>query len=169
MNKNYNENAVNALYTSNKVASTILKELAAMPRQDETVIDTIENKLIKEKKAVPRRDIVTFFKRLKEFGVGELIVGRKGHPSRFKWEVNSINVGSQNGIGSKPDYRASAVLSADALPIGAPIVLIPHHYQLRPDLSINFHLPSDITTAEAHRLCQFISSLPFTTSSVQAV
>lgn len=149
MRKTYNEKALNGLYHSNSVARTLLKELAGMPRQDETLVDVLENKLIKEKKPVSRREMVLFFKHLEEYGVGEMIVGRKGHPSRFRWEVDSINVGNQDA----------------GVPVASPAVqsLITHRYQLRPELAISFELPTDITVSEAYRLTQFLSSLPFGT------
>lgn len=161
MKAHLNEKAINGLYNSNVYAKAIFHELANMPRQDETVLDAIENKLAKSGKSVPRREIVNFFKSLQDFGAGEMIVGRKGHASRFHWQVDSINLSSIDA--SFPKTPAPINTAPDPLTAGAPTVLISHRFQLRPDLVISIQLPSDITTNEAFRLGQFINSLPFDT------
>lgn len=166
MKKLVNEKAINGLYHSDHIAHTLLNELAKMPRQDETYLDELEKKLMKDKRAVPRRQLVGFFKRLEDFGVGELIVGRKGHATRFHWEVDSLAI-------ARPDEPQPAQIppppigGLEGLPISAgPVVLISHRFQLRPELVITVQLPSDITTVEADRLSGFLRSLPFMQSPV---
>lgn len=152
---NFNEKAINGLYLSNSSARTILKELANMPRQDETLIETLEKKLSKTHSEITRREIVTLFKALDEYGAGEFVPGRRGHPSRFRWEVDSIRLSVAGESGKATELTPSFAA------VEAPVVLITHRYQLRPDMVITLSLPSNISQTEANRLSQFINSLPF--------
>src|SRR5690348_13748672 len=107
MQRSYNDKAINALYLTNEVAKVVLEELASMPRQDETLIENFEHKLVRKHDDVTRRDIVTVFKQLEEYGAGEFIPGRRGHPSRFRWEVDSLKVGEEKpaesvAVGDRP-------------------------------------------------------------------
>lgn len=162
MRSNFNERAVNALYVSNQAAKVVLKELASMPRQDETNIESIEKRLIRNHEEITRREIVTVFRKLDEYGAGEFIPGRRGHPSRFRWAVDSINVSTVDVSFTKNDG-----ISPSGPPVNLPAfaaestVMIMHHYQLRKELLLSLQLPGDITSIEAHRLAQFIQSLPF--------
>lgn len=155
---NYNGRAINALFITNAIAQIVLKELSAMPRQDETLIENFEQKIVRKHEEVSRREIVSVFKRLEEYGAGEFIPGRRGHPSRFRWEVDSLNIGEES---TNPTPAAPAVTAANHITESPKTLLISHHYQLRPDLLISLNLPTDITTTEASRLGQFINSLPF--------
>lgn len=155
--KQVNEKAINGLYHSNKAYRAILNAVAGMPRQSETVLDTLENKLDGD---VTRRDITGFFKLLEEYGAGEFIEGRRGHPSRFRWSVDSINVTTMD-VPHVPQIHVEQPVRYQEQPAHVP-TLIAHRYQLRADLAIALQLPSDLTPTEAHRLSQFIQSLPFT-------
>ena len=160
MRTHLNEKAINGLYNSNPAAKIIFTELANMPRQDETVLDTLEHKLKRAGKPVPRAEIVKFFKLLQDFGAGELIVGRKGHSSRFRWQVDSINLSTIDVSFDKPETPKINGTS-DILGTSGPTVLITHRFQLRADLVVEIKLPADLTTAEAGRLGQFINAIPF--------
>lgn len=165
MRSNFNERAVNALYVSNQSAKIVLKELASMPRQDETNIESIEKRLIRNHEEITRRDIVTVFRKLDEYGAGEFIPGRRGHPSRFRWAVDSINVSTVDVSFSKNDGVPSGPPINLPVFAGESTVMIIHHYQLRKELLLSLQLPGDITSVEAHRLAQFIQSLPFSIDS----
>ena len=41
------------------------------------------------------------------------------------------------------------------------LALLPHDYRLRADLTVRLSLPSNLTSSEAHRLAEFIKTLPF--------
>jgi hypothetical protein len=156
MRSNYNDKAINALFLTNTTAQNVLKELSTMPRQDETLIENFEQKMLRKHEDVSRRDIVSVFKRLEEYGAGEFIPGRRGHPSRFRWGVDSLKVGDEKEEPAQqpvPAQENSRAYSSN--------IMLSHHYQLRPDLIISVTLPADISTNEAHRLGQFINSLPF--------
>jgi hypothetical protein len=156
--RSFNEKAINGLYLSNQAARTILKELASMPRQDETLIETLEKKLSKSHSEITRREIVSLFKALDEYGAGEFVPGRRGHPSRFRWEVDSIRLASGDAVSSP---RQSEQHLAPSFAAAESLLLITHRYQLRPDMVISLSLPADISQTEAYRLAQFVNSLPF--------
>lgn len=154
-----NEKGLNALYHADPTARGILEVLASMPKQNETIMDKLEDKLRKEGQQVDRRTLVTFFKRLEDFGAGEFLVGRKGHPSRFQWEVDSIQIATHDVSFPTTEHRTQSDVEFP-LPVG-PTVLISHRYQLRPELIVSLQLPADLNITEAHRLSQFVLSLPF--------
>jgi hypothetical protein len=77
-----NQKATDVFFHSSKDTQVVLNQLAAMPRQKETLIDEIESRLSHK---LSRRDIVAVFKALDTCGAGELIEGCVEHPSRFRW------------------------------------------------------------------------------------
>jgi len=162
-NQEYNEKALICLYASSKPPKIILNEIAALPKQSETLVKTLDERL-KGNKEINPRGIVTFFKTLQEFGMGKFIPGRRGHSSRFRWEVDSRHIDSaarrdldREQMGSHP----IPVHQDEAQHGSHKIGMRSHKYYLRPDLQISVHLPTDMTTAEAGRLSQSISSLPY--------
>lgn len=158
----YNEKALSGLYHSSKEGRIILNELATMPRQQETLLESLEKRLAGHKE-ITRRGIVTFFKTLETFGVGEFIPGRRGHSSRFKWEVDSVNVSRldvefPNGNG-EPVQAEQYKHEQGKHEQGSNVIT--HKFQLRPEMVVSINLPSNITVSEAARFCKFIESLPF--------
>lgn len=149
-NRTYDQAALTGLYNSSTTGRAILQLLSAMPRQDETEIIPFGNALRKKHGEIQHRDIVKTFKQLADYGVGEFIEGRRGHPSRFRWEVDSLHI-----------MQKGPATEQVASPPGIPSILADYHYPLRPSLTVLLQLPTDISQAEAQRLCQFISSLPF--------
>ena len=132
-----------------------------MPRQAQTELAKIEDLLMKNHKDVSRRDVVAIFRTMEEFGAGEFIPGRRGHPSRFRWDVDSINLIALEQPKPLPPSVPAPMQESKPIDFLTPTVLINHRYQLRADLIISIQLPSDIITSEARRLNLFISSLPF--------
>src|SRR5215469_14573825 len=167
MKTHLNEKALNGMYESNGNFRTIFHELSNMPRQDETVIDALCAKLGKIGKTIPHADIVTFFRNLDEFGAGQYIVGRKGHPSRFRWGADSVTIGTPALPAAIPAASIPSPYTdsngTHDIPLGeAPTVLIRHKYHLRPHLVITLELPTDISTTEATRIGQFVALLAHT-------
>jgi hypothetical protein len=118
----YDESKVAALFHSNPYARMVLEELATMPKQHETVMNELAQQLAKrhrdspykftamqkkqvmrgnkvvrvEEEEVAHRDLVNLFKKsLVDFGIGSYVDGRRGHPSRFIWEVDSMTIAAQ--------------------------------------------------------------------------
>lgn len=158
-----NEKALNGLYHSDPDTRAVFIQRASMPRQDETIMDDFESGLAQKGKIIPHRKLVEFFKKLADFGAGEFIVGRKRHPSRFRWEVDSIKIAANYGTHGEhsPTIQHPNRPEAGRAIDSAPTKLLKHHYALRPELIITFQLPADLNSAEVVRLCQFLTSLPF--------
>lgn len=157
--KTINERGVTSLYHSSPAARAILNSIAAMPKQKETRLDVLEERLSDDKE-VNRRNMVTVFKQLEDFGVGEFIPGRKGHPSRFVWHVDSVNISTLD-VAPLPHHREEMRTAQPAAEGHSTSFLITHRFQLRQDLAVTFLLPADISAAEALRLSNFIQTLPF--------
>jgi len=109
------------------------------------------------RKPVTRADVVEVFRDLHKLGVGTFVIGRKGHLSRFQWTVSSVELGKA-AAGENVNVQVSA--KHEGTPRERSDV-ISHRFVLRPDFSVSFVLPSDLSTSEASRLSDFIKTLPF--------
>jgi hypothetical protein len=77
------------LYKSEENAKTLFDWLASRSKDMWTTsIDTLTRKL-----DVYRGEAVSLARALEEAGCGEFVVGRRGAPSRFKWEFSTISLG----------------------------------------------------------------------------
>lgn len=160
------------LYKTDKTAKALFDTLAKRVNNSrEQRVDQMERSLANDGVAASRREITRVLKALEDAGCGEYIVGRKGHPSRFRWDVEMVAVGRyaagiSTDIGQvspglpTEDDDISAEVGSDGLSAASPREFT-HGFQLRPDLPVSFRLPADLTTAEAARLADFVKTLPF--------
>lgn len=169
MEQQLNMEAIWELYSTDKTARTLFDNLAKRAYNSrEQSVNQLERCLEKDGVEVSRRDITHLLKELQRAGCGEYVVGRKGHPSRFRWYVETVDVG-RRAAGTPSDIRHGS-------PNGVGDTLVEtrvdghspansdeftHRFQLRPDLLVSFRLPADLTTPEATRLADFIKTLPF--------
>ena len=103
-----------------------------------------------------RSQIIEVFRKLEGLGVGSFTSGRRGYKSRFDWDtkVHLAEIGRK----AMGDREVKIDLSPHEEPVA---VLLKHSYRLRPNLSIGFDLPSDLTHWEATRLSDYIKTLAF--------
>lgn len=81
---------------SNSTAKSLAKMLAARERfSRETDIKRLYVSLIREGQKLVPNEYNGFFKDLEEAGVGSIIHGRKGNPTRFKWNYSLKDVGNR--------------------------------------------------------------------------
>lgn len=126
----------------------------------ETKVDRLLRKLGNSGVEASRKDVLELFKELEAAGCGELIYGRRGHPTRFRWAVSIRDVG-----------RAAAGTTENVEPLldgeqldeddDSPMSEIEHIFTLRPEYRVTVLLPDDLTTVEASRLADFVRTLPF--------
>ena len=107
---------------------------------------------------VPQGDVIWVFRKLKNFGCGSFKVGRKGHQSRFEWDVKMVGVG-QAAAGETE--QVEEVSPEEAGEENRSNSLFKHTFRLRPDQSVTVELPADLTSQEAARMARFIETLPF--------
>jgi hypothetical protein len=146
-------------YGADPALRTLLDHLAARQRdRSETTVDRLHELLLTEGKQLSRAEIVQGFRSLEKVGAGNFVLGRKGHPSRFRWSVSSTQL-------AKAAAGEQASIKARASPTIPPTRReeIGHRFVLRPDFTVSFHLPSDLSSTEAARLSDFIKTLPFAT------
>lgn len=101
-------------------------------------------------------------------GCGTYIPGRHTHKSRFKWDVNSIDVAkSILGARTAEDPSETAALP-DNVPLSSNLGIVTGAgdslegvFNLRPDYSVRLTYPKNISRREARRLADFIVTLPF--------
>ncbi len=95
-----------------------------------------------------RSRVLHLFRDLESIGCGRLVVGRRGHRSRFRPGPHDLGRVARRALAGAPAAdRGSS--------------LITHSYRLRPDQSVELSLPRDLTAAEADRLASFVRTLPF--------
>ncbi|MBB2696130.1 UNVERIFIED_ORG: hypothetical protein GGI66_000773 [Rhizobium esperanzae] len=115
-------------------------------------------------------EVVRVFKELANAGCGQFRNGRKGYKSRMHWDYSLVSLGlvakgeaaipepiDLSSVDEEEDDFADVVIAEAEREDGT----LPHAFQLRPDMTLHFGLPADLTAREAERLAAFIRSLPF--------
>lgn len=139
-------------YRRNGAVKAICDEMASRDRnQNETKLHRILHLLGED---IKKADVIAGFRALEDAGCGRYVEGRHGWPSRFVWEVKSLDV-----AGAAKGERSPEPSSGEAA--GADLDMIEHSFVLRPDLTVSFELPDDLTQRESARLAAFLQALPF--------
>jgi hypothetical protein len=165
--KTLDKEALKALYLSDPAFKIILDEFGSRQRnQQVTKLDQLLLRLSNAGKGVSRPGAIKVLRKLEEAGCGKFLTGRKGHPTRFKWQYDLVSVakvatGERHAVeeiqpAPQTDNGDEPVVEEVVLP-GA----IEHRYQLRAGWQVILALPSDLTAREAARLSEFIKTLPF--------
>lgn len=152
------------LYRTNPAAQAMLDEFARRERnRTETKVDNLLSLKVNDRPII-RGEIIQVLQELERIGCGTFIVGRKGHPSRFQWTVGLPSVGKAAAGEDVPlDVISEEEREqADELPEGE---LETYAFPLRPNLKVKLELPTDLSSAEASRLADFIKALPFDRNS----
>jgi hypothetical protein len=151
------------LYGAGDEAKAVLDHFSKRERNQKTsTVRRLLVNLANDGVAMSRGQLVYVFKELEKLGCGDFKAGRKGHESRFLWNVSSKSVGQ---VAAGEDAEIEEV-SAEAEEIDdadddLDDDIIEHCYQLRPGLSVRLNLPADFSRREADRLAAFIKTLPF--------
>jgi hypothetical protein len=148
------------LYQKNAAARSLLDELARRERnRTESKVDNLFY-LNVDNRPIARGEIIQVFQELERIGCGTFIIGRKGRVSRFQWTVRLASVGKAAAgedvpldVISEEEWEQANELSEGELETYA--------FPLRPNLKVEFELPTDLSSAEASRLAEFIKALPF--------
>ncbi|MGI8486126.1 MAG: hypothetical protein ACR2OU_17940, partial [Thermomicrobiales bacterium] len=155
--------AVQKLYSINPTARAALDHFAQRKNNStRTTVDRLQAALRAEGHDIGRGEILEFLKALATAGCGVFVIGRKGHPSRFEWSVNLVDLGrSGSGESIKVQAITPATTPARAVKADDDDALVEHRYHLRSDIELRFDLPSNLTAVEANRIADFIKTLPF--------
>lgn len=157
-----NTAALRSLYAESRSAKGAFDHFAQRQNNSsKTTIDRLQAALRANGQDVSRRDLIDLFKALEEAHCGTFVVGRRGRPSRFEWDVGLTDVG-RSAAGEQVKVEAitqaeTADLDDDGDDIAA---LVEHRYRLRADLELALPLPLDLTPSEAGRIADFIRTLP---------
>lgn len=105
-----------------------------------------------------RADVIEVFREFEKMEFGRFVIGRRGQPSRFEWDVAMVSVGLvATGEGNAIETDDIEEGADDGVGAGE----VKHTYRLRPDVQTEFTLPENLTSTEAARLAEFIKTLPF--------
>lgn len=145
------------LYAEDPAARAILDHLAGRERNWRTTpVDRLLAIVSGDDGRLSRAAIIDVLKKFQELGLGTFVVGRRGHASRFEWDVAMVSVG-QYAAQEREDIEPVA---PDAEAAESEAEMMRHSYQLRRELAVTFDLPVDLTPVEADRLAKFILTLP---------
>jgi hypothetical protein len=155
-----NMDQLRQLYASSSAARCFLDYFASRERNASTTkIDRLLQVAQEREEPVGRPEAIEFLRRLEDIVCGRYVEGRRGHPSRFAWDVSLIEVGqAASGNSIKVSLLNDDETEAS---VDSRVAMLPHDYRLRADLIVRFSLPANLTGAEAHRLAEFIKTLPF--------
>lgn len=106
-------------------------------------------------------DAIKTFKVLDEMGVGNFVVGRKGHDTRMIWKYDSRSVGK---VGIRKSLTLLPLSKADAGDYDGPKLheqIIKHEFFLRPNYLLKLELPADFNNKDLNRLTKWLGTLPF--------
>jgi hypothetical protein len=147
---------VKAAYSGSKAVKAICDEMASRDRnQNETKLNRILQLLwTKGGDDIKKSEVIAGFRTLEEAGCGQYVEGRHGWPSRFVWEVKSLDVAAA------AKGQRTLEPQAPEQP-GSDLEMIEHSFVLRPELTISIELPDDLTRAEGARLAAFLQAIPF--------
>lgn len=152
------------LYASDPCAKSMLDYVATRKYNSfETTVDRLAIVLSQAGSTWTRPEIIGAFKSLEALGCGVFIIGRRGQPSRFQWEMQMVEVG-RAAKGEEQTVQPLIVNEAkkeepEANELSANSIR--HTFNLRPDFTVTFDLPADFSAREATRLADFVRTLPF--------
>ena len=142
------------IYSSSISSKLILDDFANRTNNQRlTKVDQVINRL--SPSGVPRWEVIALFRKLEEEGHGKFIEGRRGHPSRFEWTSNPIDVGKAAQGGN----AEISPVSTSPSPENGPDEVRKYHFPLRSNVDAVFELPTNLTQREADRLSAFLKSL----------
>lgn len=153
-----NVEMLKALYQSDATARAFLEHCASRQRnQSETNVDRALQILRYDGNEVTRQQVISAFRELQECGCGQFVTGRRGWPSRLVWSTAMISVG-RTASGEQDEIEQ---FEEDAEKDVNDHNWLTHSFHLRPEITLEFELPSDLTAGDAQRLARFIEALPF--------
>ncbi len=146
------------LYDSDASARAVFDWFAT--RQNDA--GTITVRRASQKSNIDDRSTFEVFRKLENLRCGHLIVGRRGHETRMKFEygVRSLAAVAKGGD-QKPIAVNSVQNEDDVKEDDGDQSSIKHQYKLRTGFEVVLSLPSDFNSREAERLANFIRTLPF--------
>ncbi len=93
---------------------------------------------------------------LEAAGAGEVILGRAGRKTRFRWFADMREV-AELALSASDSTSTRSARPNDKAP---EIEMMQLPFPLRPQLTVEFNLPRDLTNEEADRLARWIRALP---------
>jgi hypothetical protein len=150
-------------YSASENAKAIFDSFRSRQKNsNETKTDRLHKLLLQQDLDIDRAELIGFLRNLEKAGCGKYVEGRRGHPSRFEWRVELIDVGRAAAGDAERIEEIPAEGTGSEDGEGD---MVPHEYRLRPGMVIRVELPEDLTTSEATRFAEFVKTLPFERAS----
>ena len=148
------------LYKDDSNFKSLFDDFAARAKsQRVTKVDQLQNRL--REVDLPRSVVISWFRKLETQNHGQFIEGRKGHPSRFVWSSDPIEVGkaAQGQAASVPPISAAANIERNETELPRAYKSRAYKFPLRPSMDATIEIPTDLSEKEADRLSLFIRTL----------
>lgn len=125
-------------------------------------VEELHTALSRELGNVAKSQVLSLLRVLEEQGLGELLLGRRGSKTRFRWQSDPRELLAKEGFRVEPlsacvmDDAMGPSTSSDA----GSALLVAHRFRLRRGLDVELNLPEDMRPEEADRLASFVRTLP---------
>lgn len=166
-NDSNNLQNIRRLYSENATAKAAFDYFASCERNRRTTtVDRLFEVLQARGNGMSYGEVRNFLMELARLGCGKYIIGRRGRPSRIEWNVGLVSLG-QAAAGNRlqieefVEDNAEQQQVEDTKTVTEQTADMKVSYPLRPNRNVELILPKDLTTREAHRLAEFVKTLPF--------
>ncbi|MEQ9379611.1 MAG: hypothetical protein RJP95_02020 [Pirellulales bacterium] len=137
-------------------ALVVVSTFTALESDDTQVtVDAIEQEIRHRGGHILRRHITEVLRFLERQGMGQFVVGRRGHRSRFVSSESLCELAKEALCCTSPEGESREADTTGELEV------VLHKFVLRPGFEISLELPTDFSKREAERLIAFIRLLPF--------
>ncbi len=128
----------------------------------EISIEELHTALNGELGNVAKSQVLSLMRELEGHGFGELLLGRRGSKTRFRWKSGPRELLAKEGFGAGPVNASPTEDAAETStpPDAGSAVLVTHRFRLRRGLDVELNLPEDMRSEEADRLANFVRTLP---------
>lgn len=158
----------------NETSTLVMLSLADRKRfRAFTDISHLKNIYIRSGEKIVLEDYMNTWKELETLGVGSVIHGRKGQPTRFKWNYSLRTIGEAALSGKDVQVRAletspkilGKVQKIKRMKQKRPVLektqeIMTHtannilYIRLRDDFSFSVKVPADLTSQEINNICE---------------
>jgi hypothetical protein len=171
-----NLSSIRSIAKDSEESQTIFNSLAERKRTRKiTDLRQLQYKLLDEGAKLTKEDVMKTFKALEDAGVGSIIIGRKGKPTRFKWNYSikrvakagvptklkknePLKVSSKKMNASEFSERVKGIIPL-ALAENSFLAVISTTVKIRPNFSSKIELPLDLKKEDIDELTKILYSL----------
>ena len=166
-NNNDNLDKIRRLYAENITAKAAFDYFASCKNNKRsTTVDRLLQVIQARGTRASYGEVKEVLMELARLRCGKYVIGRRGHQSRIEWSVGLVSLG-QAAAGNRlqiEKFVEEGVEQQEAEDTETAVEQMSDmkvSYPLRHDRNVELILPKNLSAREAHRLSEFIKTLPF--------